>query len=1716
LQKKKGSSIPGREEMNMGRNGRRFISILLAFAMIFGSTDVFADGLSSSGDFTKESYYDENEELTWVFNHYKDGTAEVLDVYRGTSNTHPLTGTIEIPSKLKGASVTKVSGGFEEKNAKKIIFPDSVTEIGTSACATGNSLLEVTLSYGLKIIGKDAFYDDILLKNITIPSSVTEIRDEAFKHDVAISRLDLPESVTTIGASAFSKMSVLSAITLPDSLKTIGDHAFSGCAVLKTVVCGSSLTALPAGLFENCPALQRVAISKNVTEIGQGAFSGTTALGHIYYSGTEEEWKKITVASGNEALSKAVMHYNSTMPESSSFNKQFDFLVRDKATGEPVPSTVHASLDGKIYDSDANGHILVNAENLDRDTAPSISFYGKSRSIKDYQELSYTISSFDSTKVNTIDMILKDGSSIQAPSIDLGKGHIEGPRMEVGPFSPSVFESDVGINISGLVAKTKIDPDEKTMKVLMGIETSFGDDSDGDSGDNEEYEEIKGMVDDAPKMDPSTLAGKFHSLENILSRANCEVGFDTSGSIFGYIEYSYASGDLEFQKGGLLLALNVGLDIDPMYTVFYLHFGVSAGIEGDLRFTADKTNAEQFKTTLGLDFTATVEVGVGLGIRNFLSAEAGGSMTLDFSVEKGADDRSLMDTLEVYLQAQLYARLSVVLASYTATWPENPDTLKWKIYPFNEEILKSAEMTQTAELTDYSGWGPVPRGYLSRSSDTFLQAGDGSTSYQQQSVFPDGCPKLALLSDGRILAVWLEDNKGASDINRTTLTYAIRSTDGTWTPGGEISSNALADSKEYLCVCGDQCYVAWMEASETLAENADVPTIMSKMNLVMSIFSGSSFSAPQVIGNQDGKGIISVSLGTDGTNVSAAWVENSDSAAFQESGTNSLYVRSLAGGTPGSIRTLGNDVGYVDSIASDGSADTVYVSRDADGNADTTGDAEIFAVRADGSMQRMTDDSVNDTELMNIGGTIYWNHNGTLMKLENDAAKSLGAKLGSQYTVVSCGGQLNVLSLKTKGFTNELYLTKQNSDGSWTTPVATTSYGGCITYYDAAADRNGKIVLAADYETVNSGYTSSDTNEIASLNSAGGTPYGDTNFVLENAQDCYDLEVSTYLWFDLHAVDEGATIDLSANVRNMSTQPVTSEKVTLTDESGNILKTQNLPVSLGVGETKEISIPYTLPAVLDDMKVKMNIEISNETETDTEDNTAEGILGECDIAVQNTSVIRNDDGTGTIKGTIVNSSTASADNVSIAVNQDSPDENQIYTENLGSLKSGESKDVTVTVPASNMVLENENDGTVFFLSASTDSTEFEYGNNQSMILFDADEVQYVTLKNAGISIRPGDTYSLSATVTPAESLADVRWISNNLDVATVDANGKVTALAEGDAVITATAGTKSAHCVVTVKSDASSLVWNRYGGDTRYETAAMIARQAFPDGASEVLLVSGEAYADALTASGYAGARHIPILLTDKALLPEETRTLMMDWGVKKVLIVGGTGVITDDIRIQLYAFANVEFENIDRVGEADRFATARALYQYGLKNGTFTGKGTCVVTSGSVFADAVSISPWSYSGGWPVFLADGEGGIDSTSLEDMKNFDTKYIIGGTARITEAAKTALGSGAKRLGGADRYLTSEMIAETFAGGTTPLYNRSAFTSGMDGHLVDALVGSVLQGTRKAPLLLIDGETGPAVELAGMNFKKDGVEEFEVFGGETVMPDDTALAVAHAAS
>ena len=75
----------------------------------------------------------------------------------------------------------------------------------------------------------------------------------------------------------------------------------------------------------------------------------------------------------------------------------------------------------------------------------------------------------------------------------------------------------------------------------------------------------------------------------------------------------------------------------------------------------------------------------------------------------------------------------------------------------------------------------------------------------------------------------------------------------------------------------------------------------------------------------------------------------------------------------------------------------------------------------------------------------------------------------------------------------------------------------------------------------------------------------------------------------------------------------------------------------------------------------------------------------------------------------------------------------------------------------------------------------------------------VVLDKDALSLMIGSSSTLTATVLP-ENAADksVSWSSSNAAVATVDASGKVTAVALGEAVITAKAGDQTASCKVTV------------------------------------------------------------------------------------------------------------------------------------------------------------------------------------------------------------------------------------------------------------------------------------------------------------------------------
>ena len=82
-------------------------------------------------------------------------------------------------------------------------------------------------------------------------------------------------------------------------------------------------------------------------------------------------------------------------------------------------------------------------------------------------------------------------------------------------------------------------------------------------------------------------------------------------------------------------------------------------------------------------------------------------------------------------------------------------------------------------------------------------------------------------------------------------------------------------------------------------------------------------------------------------------------------------------------------------------------------------------------------------------------------------------------------------------------------------------------------------------------------------------------------------------------------------------------------------------------------------------------------------------------------------------------------------------------------------------------------------------------------------VNSITLSITDFTLsRVGEQWTIKATVSPAGSEAELKWISENPNVATVDDNGTVTAVNKGTTTVSATAGGVIAECIVRVTASA--------------------------------------------------------------------------------------------------------------------------------------------------------------------------------------------------------------------------------------------------------------------------------------------------------------------------
>ena len=160
-------------------------------------------------------------------------------------------------------------------------------------------------------LGNRAFYGCVRIMDLTIPDGVTSIGEMTFLDCTNIERLNIPDGVTSIGYGAFTNCSHLVDLTVPGSVTDIPYNAFAYCMGLETVTILPGATLIGEAQFRCCVKLRDVTIPVTVTNIKEGAFSDCHSLSDVYFGGTEEQWKNITIETDNDPLLNANIHFNS-------------------------------------------------------------------------------------------------------------------------------------------------------------------------------------------------------------------------------------------------------------------------------------------------------------------------------------------------------------------------------------------------------------------------------------------------------------------------------------------------------------------------------------------------------------------------------------------------------------------------------------------------------------------------------------------------------------------------------------------------------------------------------------------------------------------------------------------------------------------------------------------------------------------------------------------------------------------------------------------------------------------------------------------------------------------------------------------------------------------------------------------------------------------------------------------------------------------------------------------------------------------------------------------------------------------------------------------------------------------------------------------------------------------------------------------------------------
>lgn len=200
----------------------------------------------------------------------------------------------------------------------------------------------------------------------------------------------------------------------------------------------------------------------------------------------------------------------------------------------------------------------------------------------------------------------------------------------------------------------------------------------------------------------------------------------------------------------------------------------------------------------------------------------------------------------------------------------------------------------------------------------------------------------------------------------------------------------------------------------------------------------------------------------------------------------------------------------------------------------------------------------------------------------------------------------------------------------------------------------------------------------------------------------------------------------------------------------------------------------------------------------------------------------------------------------------------------------------------------------------------------------------------------------------------------------------------------------------------------RIAGADRYAVASAIASElaqvAGPPGGAFV--VSGTAWADALSAASVAAARGWPVLLVKGSQVPAATSGALASLGVTRTIVVGGPATVPNSVLALLPGAV--------RISGADRYAVSATMAEYALDGGPALPQtlrtDRILVASGQVFPDALAGSVLAARSRGPLLLTKGSSlSAPTSSFLRRRAYRVLecYVLGGTGTVAPVVAGAV-------------------------------------------------------------------------------------------------------------